>query len=72
MKMAVIPIVIGDLRTVTKGFVKGLEDLEITGRVETIQIAAWLRSTKILRKVLETRRLSVTQTPVKDHQLTLI
>ena len=33
--MTVIPIVIGTLGTVTKGFVKGLEDLEIRGRVET-------------------------------------
>ena len=36
MKVTMIPIVIGALSTVTKGLVKGLEDLEITGRVETI------------------------------------
>ena len=36
MKVTVIPIVIGVLGTVTKGLVKGLEDLEIRGRVETI------------------------------------
>ena len=29
--------------TVTKGLVQGLEDLEITGRVETIQTTALLR-----------------------------
>ena len=32
-----IPIVIGALGAVTKGFLKGQEDLEIKGRVETIQ-----------------------------------
>ena len=34
--MKVTIIVIGDLGTVTKGFLKGMEDLEIRGRVETI------------------------------------
>ena len=33
-----IPIVTGELGTVTKGFVQRLEDLKITGRVVTIQI----------------------------------
>ena len=36
MKVTIIPIVIGVSGTVTKGLVQGLEDLEITGRVETI------------------------------------
>ena len=44
----------GVLGTVTKGLVLGLEDLEIRGRVETIQITALLRSARILRKVLKT------------------
>ena len=34
MKVTIIPIVIGAYSTVTKGMVEGLEDLEITGRVE--------------------------------------
>ena len=34
--MTVIPIVIGALGTVTKLLVKGPEELEIRGRVETI------------------------------------
>ena len=55
MKVKFIPIVIVVLGTVTKRLLKGLEDLEIRGRVETIQITAILRSTKILRKVLKTR-----------------
>ena len=36
MKVAIIPIVIGALGTVTKQLVQGLEDLEIRGRVKTM------------------------------------
>ena len=36
MKMTFIPIVIGALGTVTEELLKGLEDLEIRGRAETI------------------------------------
>ena len=53
MKVTIIPIVIGTLGTVTKELVQGLEDLEITGLVETIQSTAFLRSARILRRVLE-------------------
>ena len=53
MKGIIIPAVIGALGTVTKGLVKGLEDLEIRGRVETIQTTVLLRSARILRKVLQ-------------------
>ena len=45
-------IVIGALGIVTRGLVQGLEDLEITGRVETIQTL--LKTARILRRVLET------------------
>ena len=34
--MMMIPIITGALDTVTKGSVQGLEDLEISGRVETL------------------------------------
>ena len=34
--------------TVTKGLLKGLEDLEVGGRKETIQITALFRTAKIL------------------------
>ena len=34
--------------------VQGLDDLEIKGRVDTIQTTALLRSDRILRRVLET------------------
>ena len=52
--MSVIAIVIGTFCTVTKGLLKGLEDLEVGGRVETIQTTALLKAAKILRRVLKT------------------
>ena len=54
MKVTIVPIVIGALGTITKGLLKGLEDLEIGRRVETIQTTALLRTARILRRVLET------------------
>ena len=54
MKVTIILIVIGAFGTVTKGLLKGLEDLEVGGRVETIQTTVLLRTTRILRRVLET------------------
>ena len=44
MLVTIIPIVIGAFGTVTKGLLKGLEDLEVGGRVETIQTIALLRT----------------------------
>ena len=55
MKVTIEPIVIGALSTVTKGLLKGLEDLEVGGRVETIQTTALLKTARILGRVLETR-----------------
>ena len=40
--------------TVTKGLLKGLEDLEFGDRVETIQTTAFLKTARILSRVLET------------------
>ena len=54
MKSTIIPIVTGSLGTVTEGILKGLEDLEIKGQVETIQTTTLLRAARILRRVLET------------------
>ena len=54
MKITIVPIVIGALGIVTKGLLKGLKDLEIGGRVETIQTTALLKTARILRRVLET------------------
>ena len=54
MQVTIIPIVIGAFGIVTKGLLKGLEDLEVGSRVETIQTTALLRTARILRRVLET------------------
>ena len=52
MKVMFIPIVIGAFSTITKGLIKEQEDLEIRGRVETIQTTALLSSAR--RRVQET------------------
>ena len=59
MKLRVISIVIGAHRTISKVFVRELKELEIEERAVTIQTT-------------DLKRLAVTQTPVKDHQLMLM
>ena len=54
MKVKIMPIVIGAFGAITKGLLKGLEDLEVGWRVETIQTTTLLRTARILRRVLET------------------
>ena len=54
IKVTNILIVISTLGKFIKGLVKGLEDIKIRGRVETIQTTALLRSARIPRRVLET------------------
>ena len=49
MQVTIIPLVIDAFGTVTKGLQKGLEDLEVGGRVETIQKTSLLRTARILR-----------------------
>ena len=58
MQVTIIPIVIGAFGTVTKGLLKGLEDLGVGGRVETIQTTALLRTARILRSVFKDSRLT--------------
>ena len=55
------------LEKISVGLVKGLEDLEISGRVETIRTTALLRSGPG-----DLMGLAVTQTPVENHQLLLV
>ena len=55
--------VIGAFGTVTKGLLKRLKDLEV-GVIENSQ--------NIEKSPGDSRKLAVTQTPVKDHQLTLM
>ena len=64
MEVEVIPIVIGALGRVPKGFEKGQEELEIRWRVETIQTPALLRSARISSDL---GRLAVSQTSMKIH-----
>ena len=45
---------IGAFGSETKGLLKGLEDLEVAGQVETIQTTALLKTARILRRVLDT------------------
>ena len=67
MKVTIVPIVIGALGTVTKGLVQRLEDLEITGRTTSIsEIGQNTEKSPVCLK-----RLIVTQTPVRKHQLTM-
>ena len=54
MKVTIIQIVIGVFGTVSKGSLKGVEDLEVGDRMETTQTTALLRTAWILRRVLET------------------
>ena len=72
MKVTFIPFVIGAVDTVTEGLEKGLEDLEIRGWIETIQTKALLRSGKIHEKSPGDLRRLITQTPMKNHRLTLV
>ena len=48
-KVTIVPIVIGAF-----WLLKGLEDLEVGDRVETIQTKALLKTARILRRVLVT------------------
>ena len=50
-KVTVITMVVGAFGTDPKGLERGLKELEIRGRIETIQTTTLLRSTRILRRV---------------------
>ena len=68
MQVTIIPIVIGAFGTVTKGLLKGLEDFKVG-----IQMTALLKKSQNTEKSPgDVRRLAVTQTPVKNHWLTLM
>ena len=61
LKVTIVPIVIGAFGTITKGLLKSLEDLEVGGRVETIQMTD---------SIAENGQNPETS-PVKNHLLTL-
>ena len=70
----IVPIMIGALGTITKGLLKGLEDLEIGGRADrdypNDSIA--MNGHNPETSPGDLRRLAVTQTPLKNYQLTLM
>ena len=73
MKVTIVPIVIGAFSAINKGLLRGLEDLEVGGRAETIQMTALLRTARILIRVLETwGDLLSLKISVKNYQPTLM
>ena len=67
-----IPIVIGALGTIPKGLMKGLKDLEIrwtSGYHPDYSIIKIGKNTE--KSPGDLRRLTVSQTPGRNHQLTL-
>ena len=73
MKVTMILIVIGTLGTISNWLIKGLEDLEIRKKVETILSTAFVRWARILRRVLKTLRdLLLLKLSEKNHQQTLV
>ena len=59
------------LGTVPMGLKKRLTELDIRGRIETIQMITLLKLARILRRALEISEL-VSQTPVKNYQQMLV
>ena len=73
MEVTIIPIVIGAFGTVTKGLFKGQEDLEVGGRVGDHPNNSIIENGQNTEKSPgDLRRLAVTQSPVKNHQMSLM
>ena len=73
IKVTIIPIVIGAFGTVTKGLLKGLEDLgswRPSGDHPNNSVIENGQNTE--KSPGDLRKLAVTQSPVKYHQLTLM
>ena len=73
MKVAIIPIIIGALGTVTKGLLQGLEDWEKNGTggdCSNYRIVEFGQNTAKSPGYL--RRLAANQSPVESHQVTLM
>ena len=56
MRVTMIPNITGTFGTVSKDLKRGLEEMEIGEQTELIQIIELLRSSRILKRVLETWR----------------
>ena len=73
MKVTVIPTVIGVLGTVTKGLLQELENMEKKRTCRDHQNYSTVEIGQNTEKSPgDLRRLAVTQTPVENHQLTLV
>ena len=72
MQVTIIPIVIGVFGTVTKGLLKGLEELgwRTGGDHPNDSIIENGQNTE--RSLGDLRGLAVTRSPVKNHRLTLM
>ncbi len=73
IKVSIIRILVGSFGTVTNGLLKGLENLEVklmSGDHPNNSIVENGQNTE--KSHGEWRRLAVTQTPVKNHQLKLM
>ena len=70
MKVTIVPIVIGAFGTITKGLLKDLEEMAVGGRVEDYpnNIIAE-NGQNPATSPGDLRRLAITLTPVKNHQL---
>ena len=68
MKVTIVPIVIGAVDTIIKGLLKGLEDMQVGYPNDSITENG--QNTE--KSPGNLRRLSVTQTPVRNHQLKLM
>ena len=68
MKITIVPIMVGALGTITEGLSKGLEDLEVGGRVEDYPNDSIAKNCQNPETSPEDfRRLAVTQTPGRKH-----
>ena len=65
--MTVIPVVISALGTVTKGLVQGLINKRTSGDHSNCNIIEIGQNSK--KNPRDLRRLTVTQTPLKNHQV---
>ena len=71
MKVTIIPIGIGAFGTVTKGLLKGPANLEVGAPSREHPNNSIIENGQNTKKSPgDLRRLAVTQSPVKDHQLT--
>ena len=72
MKLIVITIVIGALGLIPKGLGKILEDVEIKKQVDHPDYSIIKICQNIKKSPGDLRRISVTQIPVRNHQLMLV